>query len=93
MAGVTNQFTGLRPERIREHLEKVRERIAAAGRDPAEVEILAATKYVRVDELPALLEGGVTLVGENRAQDRSPSASATRATSPGTSSARSRAAK
>jgi pyridoxal phosphate enzyme (YggS family) len=69
MARVTNQFTGLEPERIRENLERVRERIAAAGRDPAEVEILAATKYVPVDELPALLEGGLTLLGENRAQD------------------------
>jgi uncharacterized pyridoxal phosphate-containing UPF0001 family protein len=33
------------------------------------VEVLAATKYVSIDELPALAEGGITLVGENRAQD------------------------
>jgi uncharacterized pyridoxal phosphate-containing UPF0001 family protein len=33
------------------------------------VELLAATKYVSADELPALAEGGITLVGENRAQD------------------------
>jgi PLP dependent protein len=66
---MTREFTGLRPERIRDNLERVRDRIAAAGRDPAEVEILAAIKYVSADELPALAEGGIELVGENRAQD------------------------
>jgi pyridoxal phosphate enzyme (YggS family) len=66
---VTREFTGLRPERISENLERVRDRIAAAGRNPAEVEILAAIKYVVAGELPALAEGGIELVGENRAQD------------------------
>ncbi len=60
---------GLTPERVRANLERVRERIADAGRDPGEVEILAAVKYLPVEELPALAEGGVTVVGENRAQD------------------------
>jgi PLP dependent protein len=69
VAHLTPEFTGLRPERIRENLEQVRERIAAAGRDPADVEILAAIKYVAADELSALAEGGIELVGENRAQD------------------------
>jgi len=49
-------------ERVRTNLERVRE---AIGPD---VEVLAAVKYVEVDDLPALAEGGVTLVGENRAQ-------------------------
>jgi hypothetical protein len=62
-------FTGLRPERVRANLERVRERIAAGGRDPAEVEVCAAIKYVPAAELPALAEAGVELVGENRAQD------------------------
>ncbi|HEY7631381.1 MAG TPA: YggS family pyridoxal phosphate enzyme [Thermoleophilaceae bacterium] len=66
---MTREFTGLRPERIRENLERVRDNIAAAGRDPSEVEILAAIKYVSADELPALAEGGIELVGENRAQE------------------------
>ena len=66
---MTREFTDLRPERIRDNLERVRERIASAGRDPAEVEILAAIKYVSADELPALAEGGIELVGENRAQE------------------------
>jgi uncharacterized pyridoxal phosphate-containing UPF0001 family protein len=62
-------FTGLDAARVRANLERVRERIAAAGRDPAEVEVCAATKYVPAAELPALAEAGVTLVGENRAQE------------------------
>jgi pyridoxal phosphate enzyme (YggS family) len=48
---------------VRQNLERVRERIGP------EVEILAATKYVDADDLPALAEAGVELVGENRAQD------------------------
>jgi uncharacterized pyridoxal phosphate-containing UPF0001 family protein len=54
---------GLEADRIRRNLERARER---AGSD---VEILAATKYVSADELWALAEAGVTLVGENRLQD------------------------
>jgi uncharacterized pyridoxal phosphate-containing UPF0001 family protein len=57
------------PGLVRDNLERVRERIAAAGREPSEVEICAAIKYVPAEDLPALAEGGVTLVGENRAQD------------------------
>ena len=34
-----------------------------------DVTIVAATKYVPVDELGALAEGGIEIVGENRAQD------------------------
>lgn len=60
---------GLTADRVRDNLARVRERIAATGRDPAEVEILAAVKYLPVQELPALAEGGVTVVGENRAQE------------------------
>jgi PLP dependent protein len=63
----------LQPASVRSNLEAVRAEIAAAadraGRDPQEVEVCAATKYLPVDELGALAEAGVTLVGENRAQD------------------------
>ena len=59
----------LDPERVRRNLERVRARIAAAGRDPAEVEICAAIKYVATEALPALAEAGIELVGENRAQE------------------------
>jgi PLP dependent protein len=54
---------GLEASRIRANLERVRER-AGPG-----VEILAATKYVVPDEMGALAEAGVTLVGENRLQE------------------------
>jgi hypothetical protein len=66
---VVELIHGLDSGRVRENLERVRARIADAGRDPAEVEILAAIKYIPVDELEALAAAGVELVGENRAQE------------------------
>jgi uncharacterized pyridoxal phosphate-containing UPF0001 family protein len=60
---VAGLIHGLEPERIRRNLERARE---CAG---PEVEVLAATKYVPVDEMGVLAEAGVTLVGENRLQD------------------------
>lgn len=59
----------VRADTVRANLDRVRGQIEAAGRDPADVEVLAAIKYVPVTQLPALAEAGVTLVGENRAQD------------------------
>src|SRR5215210_4319003 len=56
-------ITGLDADRVRASLERVREK---AG---SEVEILAATKYLPIDEMEALAEAGVTLIGENRLQD------------------------
>lgn len=53
----------MRAERVRDNLERVRERIGTR------VEILAAIKYVEAEDLPALAEGGIELVGENRAQE------------------------
>jgi PLP dependent protein len=66
---VVDLIRGLTAERVHANLQRVRERIADAGRDPAEVEILAAVKYLPAEELPALADGGVTVVGENRAQE------------------------
>jgi len=63
---------------IRENLERIRAELSAAaarapggGPDgrPREVELLAAIKYVAVEDLPKLAAAGVRLVGENRAQD------------------------
>ena len=62
-------ITGLDAARIHANLERVREAIADAGRDPAEVEILAAVKYVALEEMSVLGEAGLTLLGENRAQE------------------------
>jgi len=67
---------GLRAEVVARNLERARAAIADAGRDPAEVEILAAVKYLPAEELPALADGGVTVVGENRAQELSAKAAA-----------------
>ncbi len=60
MAGLIH---GIEPEKVRANLDRVRE---AAGDG---VEILVASKYVPLEEMGALAEAGVTLVGENRQQD------------------------
>ena len=62
-------MAGLSADTVRANLEAVRAEIAATGRSTDEVEVLAAVKYVDVDDLPALADAGVTLAGENRAQD------------------------
>jgi pyridoxal phosphate enzyme (YggS family) len=71
-------ISGLSADAIRANLERVRAEIeAAVERSPVErpdaegdaVQVLAATKYVAVEELPTLAAAGVGLVGENRAQD------------------------
>jgi PLP dependent protein len=54
---------GLDPARIAANLERVRERVGEG------VEILAATKYVPLEEMEALAAAGVRLVGENRQQE------------------------
>ena len=60
---------GVEAELVRSNLERVREEIVSAGRDPEEVEILAAVKYLPEHELGALKEAGIELLGENRAQE------------------------
>jgi PLP dependent protein len=77
MAGL---ITGLEAETVRAATARVREEIAGAarraGRDPAEVELLAAVKYVALEEIGVLAEAGLTLLGENRAQELEAKASA-----------------
>lgn len=62
----------LQVARVRDNLERVRERVTLASRQAGrlahEVEILAAVKYVSNAVLPTLAAAGVTVVGENRAQ-------------------------
>ena len=60
---------GLDAGLVRANLERVREEIAGTGRDPAGVEVLAAVKYVALEELGVLAEAGIVVAGENRAQD------------------------
>jgi PLP dependent protein len=74
---VAQLITGLSAQTLRRNLERVRERIeeaaarsaSAARREAPAVEILAATKYVPLEELPVLAQAGIRVVGENRAQD------------------------
>jgi uncharacterized pyridoxal phosphate-containing UPF0001 family protein len=60
MAGLIH---GIEAEKVRANLERVRESVGDG------VEILVACKYVPLEEMGALAEAGVTLVGENRQQD------------------------
>lgn len=73
MKPVIEPIAGLAPERIAANLAQVRAEIAQAatraGRDPAGVQVLAATKYVAPGDMLALAQAGIELVGENRAQD------------------------
>jgi uncharacterized pyridoxal phosphate-containing UPF0001 family protein len=55
---------GLDARRVADNLARAR---AEIGRD--DVQILAAVKYVAAEEMGVLTEAGVTLVGENRAQE------------------------
>lgn len=63
----------LHAEAVAARLAQARARIeraaTQAGRDPAAVELLVAGKYVAVHDLDRLARAGVTLIGENRAQD------------------------
>lgn len=54
---------GIDPAKVAANLARVREE-AGEG-----VEVLVATKYVPLEEMGALAEAGVRLVGENRQQD------------------------
>jgi uncharacterized pyridoxal phosphate-containing UPF0001 family protein len=56
-------FSQLSADPVRENYERIR---AELGPD---VTIVAAIKYVAVDDLAALADGGIEVVGENRAQD------------------------
>lgn len=66
---VRRVFTGLEAAKVRDNLARVQDRITQAGRSLDDVDVLAAVKYVPAEELPALAEAGIELVGENRAQE------------------------
>ena len=50
-------------EEVRARYERVREEVGP------EVTVVAATKYVSLEDMAVLAEAGVEVVGENRAQD------------------------
>jgi uncharacterized pyridoxal phosphate-containing UPF0001 family protein len=51
------------PERVRANLERIQAEVGAS------VTVVAATKYVPLDEMAILAEAGIEVVGENRLQD------------------------
>jgi PLP dependent protein len=53
----------LSPETVRANYERLRAEVGPS------VTVVAATKYVSVEDMSALAEAGVEVVGENRAQD------------------------
>ena len=63
----------LDPNLIRKNFSQVQDEVNSAcrrtSRSPGEIEILTATKYVTPDGLEVLAGAGITLIGENRAQD------------------------
>jgi PLP dependent protein len=61
---VAQLIRGLDARRVADNLARVRDDI---GRD--DVQVLAAVKYVAAEELAVLREAGITVVGENRAQE------------------------
>jgi PLP dependent protein len=64
---------GVTEERVRERLRVLRERVDEAlrksGRGPDEARILVAGKYYAPEQVAALAEAGVELLGENKAED------------------------
>jgi len=60
---VAELIRGLDAARIAANLARIRDEIGD------EVQVLAAVKYVALEELGALAEAGIAVVGENRAQE------------------------
>ena len=56
-------FSGLSPETVRANLARIRDEVGPG------VTVVAATKYVALEDMAVLAEAGVEVVGENRAQD------------------------
>lgn len=73
MTGVADSNPPDRTAELTERLGAVRERLdaacRAAGRDPAEVSLLAVTKTVPARDVATLLDLGLTAFAENRAQE------------------------
>jgi pyridoxal phosphate enzyme (YggS family) len=70
-SNVVSNVTSVR-RKLSENLKKVRDRIAAAcaraRRDPADVKLIAVTKYVETEVIRQAIEMGLLDIGESRAQ-------------------------
>jgi len=53
----------LRAEEVRERYERIRDEVGP------DVTVVAATKYVSLEDMAVLVDAGIDVVGENRAQD------------------------
>jgi hypothetical protein len=67
---VAQLIRGLDARRVADNLARVRDEIGDG------VQVLAAVKYVAVEEMGVLAEAGITVAGENRAQELEVKASA-----------------
>jgi uncharacterized pyridoxal phosphate-containing UPF0001 family protein len=56
-------FSGFSAETVRANLERIRAEVGPG------VTVVAATKYVSVEDMTVVAEAGIEVVGENRAQD------------------------
>lgn len=69
---MVEQLNSLDPADVAANLARIKAAIASAaasvGRDPGDVEVVAAVKYVPTDLVGVLAEAGVRVLGENRAQ-------------------------
>ena len=66
-------MAGLDPDRVRRNLDEVR-----AELPNPDITVLAAVKYLGAEDLPALWDAGIRVVGENRAQALAEKAAAAR---------------
>jgi len=62
-------MSGLTPELVAERVGQVRDRIAAAGGDPAQVRLVAVTKGFGPDAVRSALGAGIEMLGENYADE------------------------
>jgi len=56
-------------DRVRQVQENIARAAARAGRDPAEITLVAVTKYSQAEDIRAAIAAGITHIGENRVQD------------------------
>lgn len=82
MSGAGAAAPVLDPGQVASRLAAVRDRIAATGRRPDEVVVVAVTKGFGTDAVEAAAAAGIVDVGENYAHELATKAGAARATAP-----------
>ncbi|MEF9984297.1 MAG: YggS family pyridoxal phosphate-dependent enzyme [Oscillospiraceae bacterium] len=64
-----NQLNNYISERVKYIKENINDAALVSGRNPNEISLMAVTKTRTTDEVNAAINAGVTLLGENRAQE------------------------